>query len=176
MIYTWSLRYLLSLQVTRILYSVSSQTKYGNFTWTFFYTSVIRGDPSLRPWFDCILKIHHFVRKNSWNTCINRAKKVYCRIHHTPMTDYLEPVGVPLAFIYQHLENITNECVYSTLLVSIKGYVCIILKNWPGNPFNSSNFVCLSPTLRILGFPNNFGLCCSFWSPSFKAFQSIVRL
>ena len=128
MIYTWSLRYLPSLQVTRILYSVSSPTKYGNFTWTFFYTSVIRGDPSLWSWFDCILKIHHFVRKNSGNTCINRAKKVYWRIHHTPMTDYLEPVGVPLAFIYQHLENITNECVYSTLLVSIKGYVCIILK------------------------------------------------
>ena len=44
------------------------------------------------------------------------------------MTDYLEPVGVPFTFIYQHLENITNESVYSTLLVSIKGYVCIILK------------------------------------------------
>ena len=31
------------------MYSVRSQTKYGNFSWNIFHARVIRGDPSLRP-------------------------------------------------------------------------------------------------------------------------------
>ena len=39
------------LAISYKMYSVSSQTKYGNFSWNIFHTSVIRGDPSLRPLF-----------------------------------------------------------------------------------------------------------------------------
>ena len=38
-----------SLATSCKIYSVSSQTKYGNFTWNLIHTSVIRRDPFLRP-------------------------------------------------------------------------------------------------------------------------------
>ena len=37
------------LAISYKMYSVSSQTKYGNFSWNIFHTSAIRGDPTPRP-------------------------------------------------------------------------------------------------------------------------------
>ena len=39
------------LAISYKMYSVTSQTKHGNFSWNIFHTSVIRGDPSLLPLF-----------------------------------------------------------------------------------------------------------------------------
>ena len=90
------------------MYSVSSQTTYGNFSWNIFHTSVIRGDPSLRP---------HFHIKNSL-FCTKEFSK--CRrlsgwksipvhiVYKLEVTDCLKPAGISLASIQQHLKNNAN--------------------------------------------------------------------
>ena len=64
-----------SLATSYKMYSVSSPTKYGNFTGNLIHISVIRRLFSLTLFRK--LKIHQFVRKNSQDAGVNRAKKGY---------------------------------------------------------------------------------------------------
>ena len=120
-----------SLATSYKMYSVSSPTKYGNFIGNLIHISVIRRLFSLTLFRK--LKIHQFVRKNSQDAGVNRAKKGYhCIIfflhqrgHRLPL-DCLKPAGISLAFIYQHLEYNVNDCACS--VCARVEVICIILK------------------------------------------------
>lgn len=64
-----------SLATSYKMYSVSSPTKYGNFIGNLIHISVIRRLFSLTLFRK--LKIHQFVKKNSQDAGVNRAKKGY---------------------------------------------------------------------------------------------------
>ena len=64
-----------SLATSYKMYSVSSPTKYGNFTGNLIHISVIRRLFSLTLFRK--LKIHQFVSKNFQDAGVNRAKKGY---------------------------------------------------------------------------------------------------
>ena len=63
------------------------------------------------------IKIHQFVRKNSQNAGVNRAKKAYQCVVYTPIkvTDGHKPTGISVAFIHQNLE-VTQIHVFAQLL------------------------------------------------------------
>ena len=119
-----------SLATSYKMYSVSSPTKYGNFTGNLIHISVIRRLFSLTLFRK--LKIHQFVRKNSQDAGVNRAKKGYhCIIffYTKEVTDcplIVSNSRVSLAFIYQHLEYNVNDCACS--VCARVEVICIILK------------------------------------------------
>ena len=119
-----------SLATSYKMYSVSSPTKYGNFTGNLIHISVIRRLFSLTLFRK--LKIHQFVKKNSQDAGVNRAKKGYhCIIffYTKEVTDcplIVSNSRVSLAFIYQHLEYNVNDCACS--VCARVEVVCIILK------------------------------------------------
>ena len=119
-----------SLATSYKMYSVSSPTKYGNFIGNLIHISVIRRLFSLTLFRK--LKIHQFVRKNSRDAGVNRAKKGYhCIIffYTKEVTDcplIVSNSRVSLAFIYQHLEYNVNDCACS--VCARVEVICIILK------------------------------------------------
>ena len=119
-----------SLATSYKMYSVSSPTKYGNFIGNLIHISVIRRLFSLTLFRK--LKIHQFVRKNSQDAGVNRAKKGYhCIIffYTKEVTDcplIVSNSRVSLAFIYQHLEYNVNDCACS--VCARVEVICIILK------------------------------------------------
>ena len=119
-----------SLATSYKMYSVSSPTKYGNFIGNLIHISVIRRLFSLTLFRK--LKIHQFVKKNSQDAGVNRAKKGYhCIIffYTKEVTDcplIVSNSRVSLAFIYQHLEYNVNDCACS--VCARVEVICIILK------------------------------------------------
>ena len=63
-----SIAHAISLATSSTIYLISSQTKYGNFTWNSIHISVIRRDPST---LICKSKIHQFIGNNSRNAGVN---------------------------------------------------------------------------------------------------------
>ena len=88
------------------------------------------------------IKIHQFVRKNSQNAGVNRAKRL-------PQTHgYICSLHPPTS-----LRQRKSTCLLNCALVNDRLHNS---ETRPRSPFDRSNFVCLSSTLRISGFHNNW--------------------
>ena len=128
------------------MYSVSSQTKYGNFSWNIFYTSVIFDlNLHIKNSLLCTKEFSKFRRWWGWKSISVHS------LYTNEVKDCLKPAVI--ASIHQLLK--TTQIHVFVQLRSCQGQLHDS-ENWPRSPFDRSNFVRLSFTLRILGFHRNW--------------------
>ena len=110
--------------------------KYGNFSRNIFHTTLLHST------FICISK---------FTNLYERILKMQALIG---LKDCHRPMGISVAFIHQHLKRQRKSmCLLNCALVNDRLHNS---ETRPRSPFDRSNFVCLSSTLRISGFHNNW--------------------